>query len=210
MSERSPKTKRRTHSKSESENRRSSFTNTSSPWFRRNSFLSSSMIHSENISVYESASYYSESSGYSIISLKESQGFLFNQDLFASPFQQQRTLANERKIRSQSYNQKSRSNSINSKSRSASFSDVKLHIQRRHTSCDTTKPHLTSFLNNSAIEDDDDENIRNAFDQFENTTIDIELSQEDVIDDETDVDDSNYKVHVTEIMVNDNDDLFPN
>lgn len=166
------------------------------------------MIQSENISVYESSSYYSENAGYNIISLRECQGFLFNQDLFASPFQQQRALASERKMRSLSYNQKSRSNSINSKSRSASFSDVKLHIQRRHTSCDNSKPNLSSLLNSSAIEDDDDENIRNAFDQFENTTIDIELSQDDASDD-FENNDSDYKVHVTEIVVNDNNDLFP-
>lgn len=87
------------HRKSEPAIRRrnSSFTSLSSPWFRRKSLLSPAMIQNENFSVYESPSYFTGSS-YNIISLKESQGFVFNQNLFASPYQQQKSQLNERRL----------------------------------------------------------------------------------------------------------------
>ncbi|ODQ81513.1 hypothetical protein BABINDRAFT_6201 [Babjeviella inositovora NRRL Y-12698] len=71
--------------------RRSSFALPSSPWCRRNSFLSDSMIHDETHRVYDQR-YYNPLSGriemrYSV-SLDESQGFVWNQDLFASAYQQ--------------------------------------------------------------------------------------------------------------------------
>ena len=79
--------------------RNSSFANSSSPWYRRN-FLSKSMIQNEIFQVYESPYYYTtttkRNAAYSIISLKECQGFIFNQDLFATPFQQLRSLAIEK------------------------------------------------------------------------------------------------------------------
>lgn len=87
------------------------------------------------------------------------------------------------------------------------------------------------MLDSNAIDDDSgddvrdssghhqDDSIRQAFDQFDNTTIDIELSSqdEDAVAEEYDEyegmnqDDSNgmYKVHVTEIIVNESDDIFP-
>lgn len=74
--------------------RASSFSSASSPWARRRSFLSSSMMSNETHLVYELSSaraYGLDTSNvptYSI-SLKESQGFSWNQDLFASQFQQQ-------------------------------------------------------------------------------------------------------------------------
>ena len=87
------------HRKSEPTIRRrnSSFTSLSSPWFRRKSLLSRAMAQNENFSVYESPSYFTGSS-YNIISLRESQGFVFNQDLFASPYQQQKSQLNERRL----------------------------------------------------------------------------------------------------------------
>ncbi|EGV61528.1 hypothetical protein CANTEDRAFT_114997 [Yamadazyma tenuis ATCC 10573] len=219
--------KKRTPSKSETDKRRTpSFSNTSSPWFRRNSFLSPAMIHSENISVYECPNYYSDSSTYNIISLKECQGFIFNQDLFASPYQQQRTLISERKLRAMSHSfHKSRSNS-SSHSRSNSMSGP-TGTQRRHTSYHGHKPvFATAIIDNSAIEDDDEDvsnsSVREAFNQFENTTVDIELDTQDedidglAVEDADDVDvlvgegtGGMYKVHVTEIVVNDSDDIFP-
>ena len=64
--------------------------------------LSKSMIQNEIFQVYESPYYYTtttkRNAAYSIISLKECQGFIFNQDLFATPFQQLRSLAIENTI----------------------------------------------------------------------------------------------------------------
>ena len=60
------------------------------------------MIQNEIFQVYESPYYYTtttkRNAAYSIISLKECQGFIFNQDLFATPFQQLRSLAIENTI----------------------------------------------------------------------------------------------------------------
>lgn len=231
--------RKRTKSRTQDDKRRvSSFSSTSSPWFRRNSFLSNAMIHSENISVYESSNYYADCSSYNIISLKECQGFIFNQDLFASPYQQQRTLANERRLRAMSFSNHKPSSKDGSRSNSAS------NLARRHTSFNISKPSLdrsmldsSSMLDSNAIMDDDDEedgtemvssgkrgsqqmdSIRQAFDQFDNTTIDIELSSqdEDAVGEEYDEyegiqDDEStgmYKVHVTEIVVNEGEDIFP-
>ncbi|CDK24345.1 unnamed protein product [Kuraishia capsulata CBS 1993] len=85
--------------------RASSFTSASSPWARRRSFLSTSMMSNEKHSVYEMSShYYGASSlrsvgGTSIpcysMSLRESQGFIWNQDLFASQYQQARALLHQ-------------------------------------------------------------------------------------------------------------------
>lgn len=221
--------KKRSKSRTDTDKRRtSSFSNSSSPWARRNSFLSNAMIQSENISVYESSNYYVDCSSYNIISLKECQGFIFNQDLFASPYQQQKTLANERRLRAMSFS----NHRPRTKSNSRSNSSV-----RRHTSFNLPKPTLeVSMLDPNAIDDEEEEDvapandndndngndsIRQAFDQFDNTTIDIELSSqdEDAVGEEYDEyegvdhseEDSNgmYKVHVTEIIVNEGEDIYP-
>lgn len=139
------------------------------------------MIQNENISVYESTNYYTDSS-YNIISLRECQGFIFNQDLFASPYQQQRTLANERKMKC--LGSKSRTNSV-SKDRE----------RRRHTSYHA-RPDFRSYggsreSRESAIEDS----------AIEDSAIEDE---EDNVEYE-----GGYKVQVTEIIVNDDEDIFP-
>lgn len=73
--------------------RKSSFSSLYSPYTRRRSFLSRSMIEAESLQCYKlpSYSYGSDSEepipSYSI-SLSESQGFLWNQDLFATSYQQ--------------------------------------------------------------------------------------------------------------------------
>lgn len=73
--------------------RASSFTSTSSPWFRRKSFLSASMMSNDKSSIYELSSYsYDHRVPTFTMSLKESQGFIFNQDLFASQYQQSRVI----------------------------------------------------------------------------------------------------------------------
>lgn len=223
--------------------RSSSFTSTSSPWFRRNSLLSPAMVQNENISVYDSPNYYSHSSSYNIISLKECQGFIFNQDLFASPYQQQKSLANEKKMRAMS-GSKSSSNSVlgsRSASRSCSQSQTSsaAHTpsysrmtspksqQRRHTSYHDPRP---SFLcgaagdDNAMIDDDDHDENENGDGEFalDNTSMDLDEIEdhEDVVIDEYEEfelmdeygDSTNrmYKVHVTEITVNENDNsIFP-
>lgn len=81
-----------------------SFSLALSPFVRRNSFLSKSMIDDEEALVYEAHSYFSQDKSYNIISLRESQGFIFNQDLFATPVQQLRSIA--KRMRSVSFNKK--------------------------------------------------------------------------------------------------------
>ncbi|CAI5756267.1 unnamed protein product [Candida verbasci] len=143
--------------------RNSSFASNSSPWFRRNSFLSSSMIQNEEYSVYESTNFYNPTSfnssgkfsNYNIISLKESQGFIFNQDLFATPYQQIRSLANEKRIKS--------NNSPNR--RKSSISHIKNDsnkCERRHTSYHPNRPLILHNINknssnDNAIDDDDED-----------------------------------------------------
>lgn len=136
--------------------RNSSFANTSSPWFRRNSFLSPTMIQNENFNVYESGnSFYSGMGGqfasnYSIISLRECQGFIFNQDLFATPYQQVRSQANAKKYRS-SFSQRGISGGGSRKCRDGEY-------ERRHTSYHSPRPQFGhSTVSDNAIVDDDDD-----------------------------------------------------
>lgn len=80
--------------------RKSSFNSSSSPYARRRSFLSKSMLENDTFQTYELSSYeYFSSLGSSAsssripsfsINLSESQGFIWNQDLFASSYQQAR------------------------------------------------------------------------------------------------------------------------
>lgn len=159
----SPRDKTRSSSKSEIADKRraSSFTSSSSPWFRRNSLLSTAMIQSENISVYDSPNYYDDCSSYNVISLKECQGFIFNQDLFASPYQQLRSMANERKLKALSFSHNQRSSSSSRSNSSSNLnSNLKLsNLPRRHTSYHEVKPKFSSsILNNSSIMDDGDDN----------------------------------------------------
>ncbi|QPG73053.1 hypothetical protein FOA43_000357 [Brettanomyces nanus] len=84
--------------------RKSSFNSSDSPYARRRSFLSKSMLENDNFQTYE-LSYYATLSPASSspsgslrmaripsfsINLTESQGFIWNQDLFASSYQQAR------------------------------------------------------------------------------------------------------------------------
>lgn len=84
--------------------RKSSFNSLYSPYTRRRSFLSKNMIENESVQCYKISSYSSQTiynnnsnnNNYHTIenipsfsiSLSESQGFLWNQDLFASSYQQ--------------------------------------------------------------------------------------------------------------------------
>lgn len=71
--------------------RKSSFNSIHSPYTRRRSFLSRSMLEAESLQCYKLPSYDSDSEeaipSFSI-SLSESQGFIWNQDLFATTYQQ--------------------------------------------------------------------------------------------------------------------------
>ncbi|TID29982.1 hypothetical protein CANINC_001493 [Pichia inconspicua] len=73
--------------------RKSSFNSIHSPYTRRRSFLSRSMLEAESLQCYKLPSYDSETEesipSFSI-SLSESQGFIWNQDLFATSYQQAR------------------------------------------------------------------------------------------------------------------------
>lgn len=82
----------KTASQPSSRLRASSFASPSSPWARRRSFLSNKMISNEKHLVYQLDSYgFSDSPTYSL-SLRESQGFTWNQDLFASQNQQESSI----------------------------------------------------------------------------------------------------------------------
>lgn len=78
---------------------------------RRSSFLSQNMTQNESFSVYDSYTFTRGPASYHIISLKESQGFLFNQDLFASTYQQLRTLLREKHMRELASKKRSKSHS---------------------------------------------------------------------------------------------------
>lgn len=232
------------------ERRASSFSATNSPWFRRNSFLSSAMIENENFSVYESPSYYSHHASYNIISLNECQGFIFNQDLFALPYQQLRSIANERRYRASFSHPASASSPSRRSSIRGSVSgkrwpsglchpsqnestlgtpppgDTATKTQRRHTSYLESRPTFLRAGVDSAVEFDadeteDDYHIDNdAIDEaVDGIAMDI-LSDEEVEVDEYDEFEGiqyggqsasrGYKVHVTEIVVNENDNsIFP-
>lgn len=69
------------------------------------------MTENESFSVYDSYSFTRGPGSYHIISLKESQGFLFNQDLFASTYQQLRTIMREKHIRELASKKRSKSHS---------------------------------------------------------------------------------------------------
>ncbi|CUM63518.1 uncharacterized protein PRCAT00001094001 [Priceomyces carsonii] len=205
--------------------RSSSFASTSSPWFKRNSLLSPAMIQNENFSVYESSSFYSSSSSYNIISLKECQGFIFNQDLFASPYQQLKSLANERKYQALSFS-KSRSNSSSrsqlqsqtrSKLNSPSSAKQGTSAERRHTSYHDPKPPFFISGDENAIADDDDSidvysepSESEQIDDFNNALVDEYNEYEESVDYGGDATNRTYKVCVTEIIVNENDNsIFP-
>lgn len=208
--------------------RTSSFASPSSPYVRRNSFLSPDMVQHENFLVYESTSFLSDSSTYNIISLKECQGFIFNQDLFASPYQQSRSLANEKKIRALSYSKVSSTSRANSTFPSidcTSFDNISK--QRRHTSYHSSRPLVLSgnevSMDTSEAVFEDDEDDR---DVDVDVDVDVEMHLEDGLDNAIDDDydeeyeemneyggDANnrrYKVQVTDIIIDENEvDIFP-
>lgn len=189
--------------------RSSSFTSSSSPWIRRNSLLSQSMIQNENISVYDSPSFYSDSS-YNIISLKECQGFIFNQDLFALPYQQLRSLANERKIRTLARRSVTRKSSVTPTSCSPdpqdsaqqSLGPLGTQPPRRYTSYHAPRP---SFMDTDEKSEPADEiAVADEYDEYEDDDF------QEMNEYPGDSFNRRYKVHVTEIVVDEKDsDIFP-
>ncbi|KAJ8141489.1 hypothetical protein OY671_005347 [Metschnikowia pulcherrima] len=113
---------------------------------RRNSFLSENMMKNETSLIYDAYTFSRGLSSYHVISLRESQGFLFNQDLFASTYQQSRTLMKERQALR------------HSKKRSKSHSSaVKWHApqqkpHRRHTTYGQA-PLLRTVGDESAVDE---------------------------------------------------------
>lgn len=179
-----------------------------SPWYRRKLLLSETMIKDEIPSIYESHSFFPDLSSYTIISLKQGQGFLFNQDLFATPYQQLRALANERKV---------------AKVRAFSMSKAKKEkkeAQRRHTSHELRPVlHQREGKFESAIEDDlMDVESENALDLELELELDLgDLAIVDEYDEDAEDDDgvgriegyqTYEKVKVAEVVVDPDDTSF--
>ena len=192
------------------------------------------MIQNENFNVYDSPSFLPESSSYSIISLRECQGFIFNQDYFASPYQQVRSLANERKIRALSFTRDQ--GSQNSSSVGTSPPTRTLTSQRRHTSYHPQRPVLhAESTDDVAIEDEDDltadeyvgedEEFFDDIEDVEDTQLEHDNKPENITDEREDPNyeddfsldsysgdttNTRYTVRVTDIVINENDcDIFP-
>lgn len=203
-----------------SQEKRSSFSSTSAPCFRRNSFLSRSMIEHEKASVYESFSFFPDSQQQCIISLKECQGFVFNQNLFATPYQQLRTAAKEKRQRALSFS-KPRSRSNGSK-------DAESAKVRRHTSHDLRPQFIWGRKGSESAVEDDPMDVDGEYTPdmakrethvLENDDIDEEEDEEDEEDEDTlgeydDYEDMEYglygAVQVTDIVVEETDhDYIP-
>lgn len=143
--------------------------------------------------MYEAPSYYSDAASYNIISLKECQGFIFNQDLFATPYQQLRSQAIERKYRA-SFSNKHRPPAaaaavapISSKSTTpeensqsgCTKGDHAVEMQRRHTSYHPSRPSFGSsalgiLLDGNAGSAIDDDSMEDAAEGYLD---DVEMSQ---------------------------------
>lgn len=188
-----------------SESRLLRFALTQSPWYRRNLVLSQAMIEDETPSIYESHSFFPESSSYTIISLKQGQGFVFNQDLFATPYQQLRALAMERKVRAYSMSQAKGS-------KCSSPSEKRGRSARRHTSYEV-RPNFRarpSAKYDSAIEDDsmdvDSEKERDAVRKLPLEELEEEDDAES-LDEEEDEDEDEDEDSAIEYEDEDDDDV---
>ncbi|KAF3992277.1 hypothetical protein FT663_01204 [Candidozyma haemuli var. vulneris] len=183
------------------------------PCVRRGSVLSQTMIEDETPSIYESHSFFPDTSSYTIISLKQGQGFIFNQDLFATPYQQSRALANERKIRAFSMSQARKNSSPKGKAKES---------QRRNTSYEL-RPQFrgrASGKYDSAIEDDSmdvdmdsDKEEPEPGSPEESDESDLDSVIVDEYDDEDEDEEEGYmagysKVKVADIVVDPNDTSY--
>lgn len=171
----------------------------SAPWLRRSSFLSPTMIQSENCSVYETSSFVGH---HSVISLREAQGFVFNQDLFASPYQQLQAAARERRLRAASFSGKGHRKELDGGSES----------RRRHTSHENRRP----VMEPEEDDNDTDDVFMEAVEDSEESE-ELRLSDSDFEEYSEEVDDGDYgglleqryKVTVTDIVVDNDNSIFP-
>lgn len=190
------------------------------------------MIEHEKVSVYESFSFFPDSQQLCVISLKECQGFVFNQNLFATPYQQLRSAAQEKRRRALSFPKP--------RTRSSGSKEMESVQTRRHTSHERRPQFIFGRKGSeSAVEDDSmdvDEEFtpgivkREVTQLFESDDIDEEEEEEeeedeevegeeeeeedDVIGDYDDYEDLEYgpygAVQVTDIIVGDSDhDYLP-
>lgn len=122
--------------------------------------LSDNMLNDEKYRVYEPYGFFPDANRLPVLALTRCQGYIFNQDLFATPYQQLRSRALEQKTRTFSYSREAKSRSSLMSSTLRSF--VK---QRRHTSYDP-RPRVGSIFadeldimdidDGEVMEDDDD------------------------------------------------------
>lgn len=166
------------------------------------------MIQSEDISIYETPSFMG--GNHSIISLKEAQGFIFNQDLFASPYQQLQAAARERRLRAASFSDQKRSfKSPNS------LQQQGMDTRRRHTSYDNRRPvFVTSYsrMDHGQDHDEDDDVFMDTVEDESGDDSDANLDEYDEVEDDGHYGGSlgqRYKVHVTEIVVDNDNSIFP-
>lgn len=158
------------------------------------------MIGDENYSVYELRSFFAEGN-FHILSLKECQGFVFNQDLFALPYQQLRSLATER-IRTLSYSGSCAPKALPGRRGPQA---------RRHTLYHERRPWLSDVAGDDtdAVDDfgkDDDVDMRDRPGADDDS---------DEFDDDSDDDsdgggfnDGRFRVDVTEVVVGEGDDVI--
>lgn len=178
-----------------------------SPWLRRSSFLSPTMIQSEDISIYETPNFMG-GGNHSIISLKEAQGFIFNQDLFASPYQQLQAAARERRLRAASFSDQKRSTK-------SALQQQGMDTRRRHTSYDSRRPvFVTSYsrMDHNENDDEDDDVFMDTVEDESDEDSDDNLDEYDEVEDDGHYGGSSgqrYKVHVTEIVVDNDNSIFP-
>lgn len=195
------------------------------PWIRRQSFLLATMIDDENYNVYESRSFFAEGN-YHILSLKECQGFVFNQDLFALPYQQLRSLASER-VRTLSYGGGS---GCRPGPPRGSLGAPRAPPARRHTTLyHDRRPWLGDVSGSGTGSGTDDTDVVDDFRKSEDIDMsdgdhhphpnidsdnhDNDDSDDDDMSDDDDSDghdynDGRFRVEVTEVVVGEDDDVI--
>lgn len=199
-------------------------------------YLSETMKNDEVPRFYESSSFFSDSQ-YVIIALQSSQGFIFNQDLFASPYQQLRAILREKRQRTQSLcerrslrslsgtwkrrvsprSPKSPSSSSNSANNLTVNSVAPLAVastaaSRRSSFIHHNPPHQrrhTSFeiRPNFKLNDDDSMEVDDTSNDEENPVFEEDVFQENDSDDE-DILGTGYKIGVVEIHVDPDDNSY--
>lgn len=177
--------------------------------------LSDNMLNDEKYRVYEPYGFFPDANRVPVLALTRCQGYIFNQDLFATPYQQLRSRALEQKMRSFSYSRES------TKSRSSLMSSTLRSFvkQRRHTSYDPRARVGSIFADEldamdidggevmedddeigesqeSRLEEDGDEGDMDDDDGDEGDLDEEEEEEDEDVDDEDDEDeDDDYAMH---------------